>query len=124
MVLLLKRPFDLFEVVACRFATASWLVKDGEAVANGQNHCFDTWVVGYEVVKKEDAAGLIIHLLAMEVGNLSVPERVVGNDEAPWLNVVNHKVEIVDIVPLVGIDENQVEVAAKLWHDFATVANM
>ena len=65
MVLLLKRPFDLFEVVPCLFATASWLVEDGEAVANGQNHRFDTWVVGYEVVKKEDAAEWVLHLLAM-----------------------------------------------------------
>ena len=101
-----------------------YFIEDGEAVAQGQDHGLYSWVAGYEVVEVEDAAGLVVELLAVEVGDLAVPQGVVGDDEPARLHMVDDEVEVIDILPLVGIDKHQVEVAAKLRHYLTAVANV
>ena len=97
-------------------------IKYCEPVAQGQDYGFYSWVAGYEVVEVEDALRLVVHLLAVEVGDFAVPQGVVGDDETTGLHVVNDEVKIIDILPFVGIDKHQIKLSVKLWHYLIAVA--
>lgn len=87
---------------------------DGEAVAQREDDALHGGVGGYEVVEGEDALKLRFLAIACIVGwggidNLAVPKGIVGDDETAGTYSGQHGVEIIDVVALVGIDEDEIK---------------
>jgi hypothetical protein len=61
------------------------------------------------VVERPDGEGRLV--LVGFVDDAPAPERVVGGDQAPLGEAGEHGLVVVDVVLLVGVDENEVELA-------------
>ena len=90
-----------------------WKFADeGQAVAERNNDALHGGVGGNEVVKGEDSLGLGIlgvQAFSRRFYYVSVPEGVVRQDEAARTDTRQYGSVVVDIVTLVGIDEDEVE---------------
>lgn len=98
-------------------------MDEGEAVAQGDDDFLDARVLLNVVVEVEDAARLGLSL-CLWVNDLTGPQRVVGNDESSGIEVVHHQVVVLDILPLVGVDEHEVIALIKPGHDVAGITDV
>ena len=65
------------------------------------------------VIEVHDALRLVV-LVVGGIHHMSVPERVVGDDESAWTKDAEHHLVAVGIGALVAVDERHVELYAEL----------
>ena len=81
-------------------------------VANGEQHALDALVVAHAVVEPPDRLRRLVAIV--RVGDAPRPERVVGDDQPVVGELRQHRLVVVDVVRLVGVDEDEVERAVEL----------
>ena len=98
-------------------------MDNGETVAQGDNDLLNARVLFDPVIKGEDAVCLGI-TLCFGIHHLSCPQRVVGDDETAWVQVLHHQVIVFDILALVGIDEHEVVTLAQCGDNVTRIADV
>ena len=100
----------------------SFFPDDGESVAQRQNHLLGLSVSSHMLVKKVDAARLMVAAIGF-VNHMAVPKRVVGQQESAFAEQREHRLVSLHIRPLVAIYESHIELDAQLWRQFVGVAD-
>ena len=87
------------------------VADERDTVPDGQLDADDPAVVADVVVEGADRLGALAEVRSVEDG--AVPQRVVGHDQAAVGQLGQHRLVVVHVVRLVGVDEDEVERAVQ-----------
>ena len=107
---------------------SSWLTSlqfpdDVEAITDGEEDRFNTWVVDHQVIEGDDALGLLV-LRDGILPEFAVPKDIVGQDQAAWPHKIEDQIVIGDIFTFVGIHVDNVVGAFQCGKGLAGVADV
>src|SRR3954453_2863642 len=78
-----------------------------DAVAHAELHAHHSRIVANEVVDRTDGDGVVAAVTVVD--DLPAPQRVVDGDDPGGRQLREHRLVVVGVVRLVGVDEHEVE---------------
>ena len=89
-------------------------VYNRQTIADGEDDLWYARVVGNHAVEAAQTERLFVTVVG-RVGDMPVPERVVGKDEASGTNERKDQVVILRVLAFVGVDEDEVVLVISYW---------